>query len=119
MHVPDTTPKRGSVSSVLRSNSSSTSTSSGSERRGLGFPDLVPSPQTVSEDDPSVGAENVDLERPSCSSVSIDLGMMEVIRIFYRMDDNAFILSGEMVITSKDRNFKVCVLTSISTIIMW
>ena len=42
-----------------------------------------------------------------CSSVSVDLGLMEVIRIFYRINDRGIILSGEMVITSKDRNFKV------------
>ena len=116
MHVPDANPlKQGTVSSPLsiqRSNSSSTSTSSGSERHGLGFPDLVPSPRSVSKEDPEMGAEMVDLERPSCSSVSIDLGLMEVIRIFYRMNDNGFILSGEMVISSKDRNFKVCVVVS-------
>ena len=46
-------------------------------------------------------------DRPSCSSVSIDLGMMEMIRIFYNTDQNGFIVSGEMVIRSKDRNFKV------------
>lgn len=46
-------------------------------------------------------------DRPSCSSVSIDLGMMEMIRIFYNTDVNGFIVSGEMVIRSKDRNFKV------------
>ena len=46
-------------------------------------------------------------DRPSCSSVSIDLGMMEMIRIFYNTDKNGFIVSGEMVIRSKDRNFKV------------
>ena len=45
--------------------------------------------------------------RPSCSSVSIDLGVMEMIRIFYNTDQNGFIVSGEMVIRSKDRNFKV------------
>ena len=44
---------------------------------------------------------------PSCSSVSIDLGMMEMIRIFYNTDKNGFIVNGEMVIRSKDRNFKV------------
>ena len=48
-----------------------------------------------------------DLDRPSCSSVSIDLGMMEIIRIFYHTDENGFIAKGEMVISSKDRNFKV------------
>lgn len=46
-------------------------------------------------------------DRPSCSSVSIDLGMMEMIRIFYITNKNGFIVSGEMVIRSKDRNFKV------------
>lgn len=42
-----------------------------------------------------------------CSSVSIDLGLMEVIRIFYRIDEGGLIISGEMVITSKERKFKV------------
>ena len=51
-------------------------------------------------------------DRPSCSSVSIDLGMMEMIRIFYNTDKNGFIVSGEMVIRSKDRNFKVSELAS-------
>jgi hypothetical protein len=46
-------------------------------------------------------------DRPSCSSVSIDLGLMEMIRIFYNTDANGFIVNGEMVIRSKDRNFKV------------
>ncbi len=46
-------------------------------------------------------------DRPSCSSVSIDLGLMEMIRIFYNTDTNGFIVNGEMVIRSKDRNFKV------------
>lgn len=46
-------------------------------------------------------------DRPSCSSVSIDLGKMEMIRIFYNTDTKGFIVSGEMVIRSKDRNFKV------------
>lgn len=45
--------------------------------------------------------------RPSCSSVSIDLMMMEMIRIFYNTDEKGFIVNGEMVIRSKDRNFKV------------
>ncbi len=42
-----------------------------------------------------------------CSSVSIDLGLMEVIRVFYRIGDNGLLISGEMVITSKDRKFRV------------
>lgn len=50
---------------------------------------------------------SADFDRPSCSSVSIDLGMMEMIRIFYHTDVKGFISSGEMVITSKDRKFKV------------
>ena len=49
----------------------------------------------------------VGCDRPSCSSVSIDLMMMEMIRIFYNTDENGFIVNGEMVIRSKDRNFKV------------
>ena len=52
-------------------------------------------------------ATKVDLEQPSCSSVSIDLGMMEKIRIFYNTDDQGFITSGEMVIRGKDQDFKV------------
>ncbi len=43
-----------------------------------------------------------------CPSVSIDLGLMEVIRIFYRVVEGGLVASGEMVITSKDRKFKVC-----------
>lgn len=46
-------------------------------------------------------------DRPSCSSVSIDLGLMEIIRIFYHADESGYIISGEMVIRSKDRTFKV------------
>ena len=46
-------------------------------------------------------------DRPSCSSVSIDLGLMEIIRIFYHADESGYIVSGEMVIRSKDRTFKV------------
>lgn len=94
-----------------RSQSSSISTLSGSDKCGLNFPDLVPSPQRVLSQDHERGAEMMDIERPSCSSVSIDLGMMEVIRIFYRNSDNGIIVSGEMVISSKDRNFKVCTVT--------
>ena len=56
----------------------------------------------VSDEDALLG-----YDRPSCSSVSIDLGMMEMIRIFYNTDKNGFIINGEMVIRSKDRNFKV------------
>ena len=47
--------------------------------------------------------------RPSCSSVSIDLGLMEIIRIFYHTDEGGYVVSGEMVVRSKDRNFKVCI----------
>lgn len=42
-----------------------------------------------------------------CTSISIDLCSMEMIRIFYRMDDSGFIISGELVIKSKEENFKV------------
>ena len=42
-----------------------------------------------------------------CSSVSIDLCLMEMIRIFYRMDDSGFIISGELVVKSKEETFKV------------
>ena len=48
-----------------------------------------------------------DLETPSCSSVSIDLSKMEIIRIFCHKDDDGFVTKGEMVISGKDRNFKV------------
>lgn len=49
-----------------------------------------------------------------CASVSIDLGLMEVIRVFYRMDESGLMATGEMVITSKERKFKVsCSLTCI------
>lgn len=43
----------------------------------------------------------------SCPSISIDLCSMEMIRIFYRMDDSGFIISGELVVKSKEENFKV------------
>lgn len=52
-------------------------------------------------------AKKFECEPPSCSSVSIDLGLMEKIRIFYNMDDKGFICSGEMVIRGKDKDFKV------------
>ena len=42
-----------------------------------------------------------------CSSVSIDLCSMEMIRIFYHMDDKGFIISGELVVKSKEEEFKV------------
>ena len=45
--------------------------------------------------------------RPSCSSVSIDLCLMEIIRIFYHTDEKGYIASGEMVISSRERDFKV------------
>lgn len=41
------------------------------------------------------------------SSVSINLCSMEMIRIFYRMDDSGFIISGELVVKSKEENFEV------------
>ena len=43
----------------------------------------------------------------SCSSISIDLCSMEMIRIFYRMDESGFIISGELVVKSKEEYFKV------------
>lgn len=43
----------------------------------------------------------------SCSSISIDLCSMEMIRIFYRMDESGFIISGELVVKSKEESFKV------------
>lgn len=48
------------------------------------------------------------ISRPSCSSLSIDLGQMESIRIFYKCEPpEAGITSGEVVISSKDRTFKI------------
>ena len=41
------------------------------------------------------------------STVSIDLCSMEMIRIFYRMDESGFIVSGELVIKNKEQEFKV------------
>ena len=47
-------------------------------------------------------------DRPSCSSVSIDLGRMETIRVFYTLSpDSKLIDGGEIVITSRERRFKV------------
>ena len=42
-----------------------------------------------------------------CTSVSIDLCSMEMIRIFYHMDEKGFIVSGELVVKSKVEEFKV------------
>ena len=42
-----------------------------------------------------------------CNSVSIDLCSMEMIRIFYHMDEEGFIISGELVVKSKAEEFKV------------
>lgn len=42
-----------------------------------------------------------------CASVSVDLCLMEMIRIFYRVDDNGFIMSGELIVKSKEEEFKV------------
>lgn len=42
------------------------------------------------------------------SSISIDLCLMEIIRIFYHMDHSGFIVSGELVVKSKEENFQVC-----------
>lgn len=39
--------------------------------------------------------------------VSIDLGDMEMIRVFYHTDDSGSIVSGEMVVSSKQSNFWV------------
>ena len=39
--------------------------------------------------------------------VSIDLGEMEVIRVFYQSDESGCIVSGEMVVSSKQTNFWV------------
>ena len=46
-----------------------------------------------------------------CSSVSIDLCLMEMIRIFYRMDDKGFMEAGELVVKSKEQEFKVNVMS--------
>jgi hypothetical protein len=46
------------------------------------------------------------------SSISINLCTMEMIRVFYRMDDSGFIISGELVVKSKEENFKVCLAIS-------
>ena len=56
--------------------------------------DSVPSPK---------GAIPVD--KPSCSSVSIDLGQMESIHIFYQTGSDVTI--GEVVISTRERLFKV------------
>ena len=46
--------------------------------------------------------------KSSCSSISIDLGQMESIRIFYKCEPpEAGITSGEVVISSKERQFKI------------
>ena len=70
-------------------------------------------PESRTSRSSSIGSSNSATSTQSgdegCSSVSVDLGLMEVIRIFYRINDRGIILSGEMVITSKDRNFKVLV----------
>ena len=42
-----------------------------------------------------------------CNSISIDLCSMEMIRIFYHMDEKGFIVSGELVVKSKAEEFKV------------
>lgn len=41
------------------------------------------------------------------SAISIDLCLMEVIRIFYHVDDKGFIVSGELVLKNKEEEFKV------------
>lgn len=52
----------------------------------------------------------------SNTCVSIDLCQMEMIRIFYRMDGHGFIMSGELVIKSKEQEFKVyCLLIGHNT----
>ncbi len=68
---------------------------------------LVPVDVTRATRSLSLSDSNGGLGGEECSSVSIDLGLMEVIRVFYRIGDNGLILSGEMVITSKDRKFRV------------
>lgn len=50
---------------------------------------------------------SVKSEGRCCSSVSIDLCLMEMIRIFYHVDESGFILSGELVVKSKEEEFKV------------
>lgn len=46
-------------------------------------------------------------DRPSCSSVSIDLGQMESIRVFYQLDTHQRISGGEVVISTRERHFKM------------
>ncbi len=55
----------------------------------------------------SLSDENGRFVAEDCPSISIDLGLMEVIRVFYRINETGLVASGEMVITSKDRKFKV------------
>ena len=43
------------------------------------------------------------------SPISIDLCLMEMIRVFYHVDDKGFISSGELVLKNKDENFKVII----------
>lgn len=49
------------------------------------------------------------VSRSSCSSISIDLGQMESIRIFYKCEppEAGIITSGEVVISNKERKFKI------------
>ncbi len=53
------------------------------------------------------GESSLDSVRPLWSAVSIDLGVMEIVRVFYHLDESGFISTGELVVSSKEREFKV------------
>lgn len=67
------------------------------------------SPEKKAIDLPPIAASSLP-HNPSCSSISIDLCAMEMIRIFYCMDDGGFMISGELVVKSKEEDFKVSTL---------
>lgn len=48
-----------------------------------------------------------DSKHKFASAISIDLCLMEMIRIFYHVDDKGFIVSGELVLKNKEEEFKV------------
>lgn len=64
-------------------------------------------PNSIISPDDSVqspkGANPVD--KPSCSSVSIDLGQMESIHVFYQTGSD--VTTGEVVISTRERRYKV------------
>ena len=54
------------------------------------------------------GGGNATHEKPSCSSLSIDLSQMESIKIFYQVDQSKVLTGcGEVVIYTRERRFKV------------